>query len=302
MTATNSLQHIVVAIDFSDGSDAALRQAARLSTWNRAQLHILHVIESLVVRDLAEALGESIEVVAARTIDHAREEITRRLTGIELPRPAVTHVIVGEPLDEVLRLTASLPADLLVLGVFGHGGPGHGAGTLASKCVRKAAAPVLLIHPSHTRAFQRILACIDFSPTSHTATTHALRIAVQDGARLHLLHVFNGPWNTLHYRSPSPESTPDFQAQYTRALQQRLDATLAEHRDAVQWLGTVSADLVEHAGYGHGIIRFASDIDADLIVMGAKGHSSLRYLVLGSTAERVLREVACSLLVVKPPA
>jgi nucleotide-binding universal stress UspA family protein len=43
-------------------------------------------------------------------------------------------------------------------------------------------------------------------------------------------------------------------------------------------------------------------VQADLVVLGHKGRTNLRYVLLGSTVERLLREVPCSVLVARPPA
>ena len=52
----NRLNNILVAVDFSDCSKAALAQAVRIAGWNGAALHALHVIEPLVVSDVAWAM------------------------------------------------------------------------------------------------------------------------------------------------------------------------------------------------------------------------------------------------------
>jgi nucleotide-binding universal stress UspA family protein len=46
------LKSILVGVDFSECSKAALQQAARMAKWNGATLHVLHVIESMVVTEL----------------------------------------------------------------------------------------------------------------------------------------------------------------------------------------------------------------------------------------------------------
>lgn len=44
-----------------------------------------------------------------------------------------------------------------------------------------------------------------------------------------------------------------------------------------------------------------AQLHADLIVLGTKGKTNLKYVLLGSTAERLLRDVPCSVLAIKPP-
>ena len=60
--------------------------------------------------------------------------------------------------------------------------------------------------------------------------------------------------------------------------------------------------LMNKPNYANGIVLHAMYSNADLIVIGAKGRTNLGYVLLGSTAERLLRDLPCSLLIVKLPA
>jgi nucleotide-binding universal stress UspA family protein len=58
--------------------------------------------------------------------------------------------------------------------------------------------------------------------------------------------------------------------------------------------------VVEEAYHGHGIAEYIRRVGDDLVVLGTKGRSNLGYVLLGSTVERLLREIPCSALVVRP--
>jgi nucleotide-binding universal stress UspA family protein len=62
---------------------------------------------------------------------------------------------------------------------------------------------------------------------------------------------------------------------------------------------TAKATLINGANHGKMIAEHAREVGADLIVVGNKGRTNLRYVLLGSTAERLLDHLPCSLLVVK---
>jgi len=62
----------------------------------------------------------------------------------------------------------------------------------------------------------------------------------------------------------------------------------------------VTLDIAEHDHYGRGIAAYAKQHHADLLVLGTQGRTNLRYALLGSTTERVLNELPCSALAVKP--
>jgi nucleotide-binding universal stress UspA family protein len=62
----------------------------------------------------------------------------------------------------------------------------------------------------------------------------------------------------------------------------------------------VQFDLRHSQSHGCEISEYARTESADLVVIGTRGKSSLKYLLLGSTAEYVLRERPCSVLAVRP--
>jgi len=135
---------------------------------------------------------------------------------------------------------------------------------------------------------------VDFSDQSREAVTQALRVANQDHAEVHFLHVFTGSWGRYALVPDAWEVDEAKAAQYRHALEQRL-------REFVGDTGGRQArfTVVEASNHGHGIGEYARRIQADLVVLGTKGRSNLGYVLLGSTVERLLREIPCSALVVR---
>jgi universal stress protein E len=138
---------------------------------------------------------------------------------------------------------------------------------------------------------------VDFSPTSLRALKHAAALATQDGAELRVVHVFDPPWAHLHYRMATPEATPEFQRSYRDALERRLKATVEE-----SGVHGATCDVFASEGHRSGIVEYAGSVRADLLVIGTRGRTNLRDMLLGSTAEKALRESTCSVLAVKPTA
>jgi nucleotide-binding universal stress UspA family protein len=189
--------------------------------------------------------------------------------------------------------------DLLVLGTHGLSPASRGVGSTAAGCIRKAHARVLLVEDAHATPFTAIVACVDFSETSRFALKQAVRVAMQDKARLLVLHVFDAPWHHLHYRSPSDESSPDFQKQFTDSLDQQLRMFCEPLADDMKGLA-VSYHVIDHPHHGAAITKFTLENEVDLVVLGTRGRTNLRDLLIGSTAERVVRDTPCSILTVKP--
>ncbi len=292
------IESVLAGVDFSDCSKSALRQAARIARAADAILHVVHVTEALVVTEVAEATHTSAEELRRDVMANAREQLDAWIS--ESGRPAKVELLVrcGSPLDEILRTVRDTSPDLLVLGVHGIAGLGGGAGTLATNLVRKAATRVLLVNEGHAGPYRGVVACVDFSDSTPAVVNQALRVAREDGSELHLLHVYSGPWHHLHYRAPTPELSPEFRREYLAMLEMRLESCLREAEDAAGVKAKFG--LVDHHSYGRGIVDYVRRTGADLIVVGTHGRTKLRYMLLGSTAERVLRELSCSVLAIKP--
>lgn len=144
-----------------------------------------------------------------------------------------------------------------------------------------------------TDGFTHILVPMDFSPASEAALGRAKQLAERFGARLSLLHVVTDPqargtWASEIY----VPAIPEVRERLLNASRQRLtDALTSEERTRLQVtvdarVGAV-ADLITDVARKHGV---------DLIVMGTHGRRGLAHLVMGSIAERVVREAPCAVL------
>ena len=114
----NRLKSILVGVDFSECSKAALQQAARMAKWNGATLHVLHVIESMVVTELAAALKVPIEQQRQTALTGAQDapQVWRVGEGRKVARVSVT---LGATLDDRVVVTSGLNAgdEIVVRGV-----------------------------------------------------------------------------------------------------------------------------------------------------------------------------------------
>lgn len=295
----NRIQSLIVGVDFSAGSTTALQQAIRIAQWNQSALHVKHVIASDVVAELETALGPSGEDFLAGLREDAQRSWDHLVSEIPAARSLTLEIEIGHPIVGLLQAVVDHSADLLVLGVAGAGDEARGAGTITTACIRKARCPVLALRKGHTGSFRSVVACMDFSPTSRIALRQAVRVAAQDRAKLHVLHVIHGPWNRLHYRAPTPQATPEFEKQFCDALRRKMEsefASLGEETDSLR----PEFHVFDHPNYGDGISSFVKLRDVDLVVLGTKGRTNLRHLLWGRTAERVVRDAPCSILVVKP--
>lgn len=294
----NRVCSIVVGVDFTPCSAAALKQAVRIAQWNQANLDVVHVIEMLVsteVLNLRPLTQFQMDIQAGLVCD-ARASWDAFRHGMLGAEQLDLHVEVDDPLEAILRRVRQHRADLLVLGSHGLS-PDRRTGTLATACVRQAMTKVMLVRDDHAGAFRCVVACIDFSETSRTALQQAVRVTMQEGAALHVLHVCDGRSRDLHQPASTGEVHSDHQMQYRNGLLRRLEEFGESLRHEMGELKP-EYDLFESRSHGNGIMEFARQVEADLVILGTRGRSSLRDMLWGSTAERVVRHTTCSILAV----
>jgi len=138
-------------------------------------------------------------------------------------------------------------------------------------------------------AITRVLFAVDRSNYCRLAAGGVAAMAAQLGAEVLLLHVAEVPMGVDASSYQVPEEDSRLLASIQDALRRPgLTTTTVGIRAAR--VGRVAEEIVEVAGF----------YDAQLIVMGSRGESDLRGLLLGSTTHRVLQLAPCPVVVVPP--
>jgi len=143
------------------------------------------------------------------------------------------------------------------------------------------------------RKFSKILCPIDFEEHTLAALEIACDLAEERGATIHLLHVARIPSEDMDVPLPFGLN-PRWERSARAALQligrERLEGKVAYEIHVISGI----ADA--------GVVRFADQLGADLVVMATHGRKGLRHFVLGSVAEHVMREANCPVITVRPKA
>ena len=131
--------------------------------------------------------------------------------------------------------------------------------------------------------FNRVMLPVDFSEHSDRCLDDASRLMTGgDGQEIHFLYV-------LH--TPTDFST--WEGDPTTEVRKRLDELVE------RFSGTTSAVVTAEVRTGHAsteICRYATDHKCDLIMMATHGRTGLAHMLLGSTAEQVVRHAPCPVL------
>lgn len=276
---------ILLATDGSPASVAAGQTAAALAAKLGAKVLALHVIdirllEGPLLADLAGAVGAQPYpgvLPAWRQVQEAKAETILEAASAqcrELGVPCEVAVETGPLVRTVLEYERR--ADLVMLGRQGaHAGAGgEMLGSHVERLVRRSVKPCWVV-PSQARLPGRLLIAHDGSAESTRALQSGLDLAVALGAAVTLL--------TASALGREDETAP--------ILQQARD--LAEAR------GLKPRAQLVHEHPETAILRLAVEIGADLIVMGAYGHTRIREMILGSTTSQVLQRAHCAVLLVR---
>jgi universal stress protein A len=149
--------------------------------------------------------------------------------------------------------------------------------------------------PGLAPAIRRILVPIDFSQCSTRALDYAVTLAAEFEATIILLHIVEAAAYNLGEHSIETAGEDGYQAmiqaERDRLCQLQLKRVGGSRRCEV---------LVRLGRAGSEIPDTAKALGADLIVLGTQGESPLKNVLLGSTAERVLRHAPCPVLTVRP--
>jgi len=149
-----------------------------------------------------------------------------------------------------------------------------------------------------------IVVGVDFSPTGDAALTRAFELASRElNAEVHVIYVGRGYGPLVHFDYGSElltlgmdEATDKLKA-YTET---RLSEYINARRGKELTTFTRAVTHIRLDAPAEEIAQLASDLEADLVVVGTHGRRGLRRVLLGSVAEGVVRLAPCEVLVVRP--
>lgn len=289
-------KRILMASDFSEASDLAAAEAIALAELVGARLDWTHVIDTSLE---STPLFEDRPAVRS-PLDQARRLVAMKLDtwrnramdrGIESDAIGLE----GEPARAILAHAASLGVDLIVVGSHGHGALLTALlGSIAERIVRDATCSVLIVRSegAFIDGASDIVVGEDLAATSTPARSLASALAERLGVPLRVVHALDVgiPYlATLDVLVPK-ELVADLYADARDQLE-----SIAEQIPDVR----VIHEEVSSERPAKAICEAARRVEASLVVVGSHGRHGVGRILLGSTAERVVRHAPCSVLVAR---
>ncbi|MEZ5626900.1 MAG: universal stress protein [Rhodocyclaceae bacterium] len=145
--------------------------------------------------------------------------------------------------------------------------------------------------------YKHIIVAVDDSPTSQRAIEEAAALSVTSGARLTVVHAVDEAL-FAHFNRVTLASRDAVQTALIKEGQGVLDAAVAAATAAgAKPEGRLLAS--EHQSTSDQIVQAVAGLGADLLVVGSHGRRGVQRLLLGSVAEKLLKKVAVSVMVVR---
>lgn len=190
----------------------------------------------------------------------------------------------GNPLEELVGQARQTQVDLVVVGKDTDAAD-HGI--LGRKLVRKVPADALVIPDRAKPGVKRILVPLDFSQNSKCAMAAALSLweALDDKPEIVALHVYELPsFSSYRLSRPYEQMRQIVEGNIRDGFEAWIQTFFPTHAPHIR-RELRSSDLPSPAPF---IMEAADALEADLIVLGAKGHSKVELLLMGSVTEKLL--------------
>lgn len=286
-----AMKTIMLATDFSERSDRALRRATLLARQFGAAMSIVHAVDDDQPRRIVDN-----ERRAATALLDELEATVRDVDGIACR----TRVVLADPFAGIARAAEEEMPDLLVIGphrrqalrdVF--------VGTTAERTIRAVRCPVLMVNAPPVGSYGRVMLTTDLSEGAERAARACAALGLARGAGASILHVFDAPATELAMSHTMPAA--ERQA-YLDDRRRAAAGALAAFVETLDWPMLQKDVRLLRSDPSEEILATARSISADLIVVGTRGRSGLARFLLGSVAEAVLRTADRDVLAVPPAA
>lgn len=292
---TTRAPRLLVGVDGTEGSVEALRWAAHEAARRSAPLHVMTCAELPVAVEAGliggGATGSAMDSLVAEqeAVNQGAVNLVRSF-GLDVEVSGDT--VLGAPAYALVG--AAHPDDIIVIGATSH--PGRLTevlGSVATVIAHRAHCPVVVVHGTDRRDAKlgRIAVGVDGSVCGDQALVWAAEEAQRCGAELLLVHGWTYPYQGP--RNGASEARDDMKLDAMRML----EACSKRVKDRAPELRVHS--IISEQSPAKAIIDAGKE--ADLLVVGSRGHGGFAALLLGSVSRTVLQHSAVPVVVVRRP-
>lgn len=303
-------KNILLICNFDTKQHIAVERAVSLAQQNEARLTVFSV-----VKDIPADMGIAIVSATAQeffrqVINDRQEQLNALLVDINQQGvKAEAMVVTGSPFIEIIRQVLRDEHDLVILAAEGKGGIKERLfGSTSMHLMRKCPCPVWVVKPENRTRYKKIMAAVDVTSDFPDVKRNSLNPLIlqlaasmtrMDSSVLHVVQVWSvfGEGYINVRGNLSDKSIKNLRKLNKQHFASRLDQLLAgiDLKDII-----CRRHLPRNENVPKAIVKLAKSEAIDLLVMGTVCRTGIAGFIIGNTAEKVLSEVNCSVLTVKP--
>lgn len=275
-------RRIIVAVDLSGISQAAVATAERLAGILDAGVRVLYVAEPMTDFEDGVYVLPMLKRMAEETMHELEEDFKAFAASLPPPPEGVDRECVfatGKAHSEVIHHSRAVDAPLVVMGAP-H--PGALAATTFGRILRRAVTPVLVARGTLSGSYVNAIAGVDFSGASVQAMILAAKLS--------------DPASALKIVNVVPNFSKAAFLEKAGELTERLTSELKSLAGDVLPGRAVLTEVRKGQAKSE-IVEAGREAGADLLAVGITASPKLKGLFLGSVAEAVARNAACDVLV-----
>lgn len=290
MDALADRHGILVGVDGSDPSNAAVVWAAREAAMRHVPLKLIHMVNAAVPMypemPLSMGMGMWRDEDGRRILQHA-VKVAEDIVGTGRPIPITSEMKCSPPVPTLAQL--SLDAEMIVVGSHGRSAVARGLlGSVSSGVLRRANCPVAVIRDEDVSAGAPVVVGIDGSPASELATAIAFEEASRRGAELRAVHA----WSDIEAVELPGLDWTIFKEDADRILAERLAGWQERYPDVTVHRVVVCDRPARQ------LIKQAQS--AQLMVVGSHGRGAVGAMLLGSVSNAVVHSTSTPVIVARP--
>ena len=289
---------VLVPVDFSDITNVVLRTVKRIIEAHGGEVILFHAVSPAIYIPYPESI--SVDVIDVKILqeieENKKKEALEKLKGFqEFLKPVRSRAIVevGDPRDLVLEIEERENPDLVVIGSHRKGLVEKILiGSTAEKIVKHSLRPTLIIKGREPTFSKKVLIAYDFSKTAEKTLDFALKFLKPFKVKVEILHVEEpidipvvekiGEAIYKKYREEKKK--------YMEKIKERFEKEGFEVNTVFLSGKDPSEEIVDY---------IQRDSDIELLVMGSRGLSGLKRIILGSTSTEVFGKVEVPILIFK---
>ncbi|PJE17280.1 universal stress protein [Mycobacterium sp.] len=278
---------LVVGVDGSSASNAAVAWAARDAAMRKVPLTLVHMLSAYVPTFPQIPLPGGVAVWQeddGRQVLEEAAKLARESAGSALE--IATELKSSPPIPTLVELSEG--AEFVVVGSHGRGAFGRVLlGSVSSAVLRGAACPVAIVPGDEPAADAPVLVGIDGSPASELATAIAFDEASRRGVDLRAVHA----WSDVEVLDVGGLDWPALQVESEQVLAERLAGWQERYPDVrvqrVVVCDRPARELVNQS------------TSAQLVVLGSRGRGGIAKMLLGSVSNAVVHSVHTPIIVAR---